>query len=30
MDGTGEIQTEQRSGTQPEGATGYHSISITI
>ncbi|MGW8225735.1 MAG: molybdopterin-dependent oxidoreductase [Anaerolineales bacterium] len=30
IDATGEIQTEEKSGSQPEGATGYHSISITI
>jgi hypothetical protein len=30
IDATGEIQTDVRSGTQPDGATGYHSISITV
>jgi hypothetical protein len=30
IDATGEIQTDVRSGTQPNGATGYHSISITV
>ncbi len=30
IDGDGEVQTEKRSGTHPNGATGYHTKSITI
>jgi hypothetical protein len=30
IDGKGEVQTERRSGTHPNGATGHHSTSITI
>ncbi len=30
VNGKGEVQTERRSGTHPNGATGHHSKSITI
>jgi hypothetical protein len=30
IDGKGEIQTERKSSTHPNGATGYHSKTITI
>jgi DMSO/TMAO reductase YedYZ molybdopterin-dependent catalytic subunit len=30
IDGNGEVQIEKRSGTQPDGATGYHSVTITV
>ena len=30
IDGDGNIQTEKRSNTHPHGATGHHSIRITI
>jgi hypothetical protein len=30
VDGEGEIQTERKSRTHPNGATGYHSKTITI
>jgi hypothetical protein len=30
IDGEGEIQTERKSSTHPNGATGYHSKTITI
>ena len=30
IDGEGNVQTEERSPTQPNGATGHHSINITI
>jgi hypothetical protein len=30
IDGKGEVQTERRSGTHLNGATGHHSTSITI
>ncbi|MFI8823385.1 molybdopterin-dependent oxidoreductase [Streptomyces sp. NPDC053431] len=29
-DGTGAVQTEQRQGTMPDGATGYHSVVVTV
>lgn len=29
-DGTGEVQTEKRQGTVPNGATGYHILKITV
>ena len=29
-DGDGNLQTDQKSPTQPNGATGYHSINITV
>jgi DMSO/TMAO reductase YedYZ molybdopterin-dependent catalytic subunit len=30
IDGTGEIQTPNRESTYPDGATGYHSLSVDI
>lgn len=29
-DGTGALQTEQRQGSAPSGATGYHRITVTV
>jgi hypothetical protein len=29
-DGDGNLQTDRKSPTQPDGATGYHSINITV
>ncbi|MFE5301253.1 molybdopterin-dependent oxidoreductase [Streptomyces sp. NPDC056632] len=29
-DGTGAVQTEKRQGTMPDGATGYHSVDVTV
>ncbi|MEU6930921.1 molybdopterin-dependent oxidoreductase [Streptomyces sp. NPDC046374] len=29
-DGTGAVQTEQRAGTMPDGATGLHSVTVTV
>lgn len=29
-DGTGQVQTSQRQSTVPNGATGYHSLSVTL
>jgi DMSO/TMAO reductase YedYZ molybdopterin-dependent catalytic subunit len=29
-DGTGAVQTDQRAGTFPSGATGWHTIAITV
>ncbi|MGH2542397.1 MAG: molybdopterin-dependent oxidoreductase, partial [Ardenticatenaceae bacterium] len=29
-DGTGELQTEERQGVRPDGATGYHSRTATL
>lgn len=29
-DGTGELQTSERSGTLPNGATGYHSVDVEV
>ncbi|MEJ2265441.1 MAG: molybdopterin-dependent oxidoreductase [Anaerolineales bacterium] len=30
VDGTGEIQTPNKESTYPDGATGYHSLSVDI
>lgn len=30
VDGTGAVQTEQRVGTIPDGATGWHSRQVTV
>jgi DMSO/TMAO reductase YedYZ molybdopterin-dependent catalytic subunit len=30
VDGTGEIQTANKESTYPDGATGYHSLSVDI
>ncbi|MFH9744249.1 molybdopterin-dependent oxidoreductase [Streptomyces anulatus] len=29
-DGTGEVQTEKRTGTVPDGASGWHSVVVTV
>ncbi|GAA2776980.1 molybdopterin-dependent oxidoreductase [Streptomyces showdoensis] len=29
-DGTGAAQTERRAGTMPDGATGLHSVTVTV
>jgi DMSO/TMAO reductase YedYZ molybdopterin-dependent catalytic subunit len=29
-DGTGQLQTSQKQGTVPNGATGYHSIQVQV
>jgi DMSO/TMAO reductase YedYZ molybdopterin-dependent catalytic subunit len=29
-DGTGEVQTSQRQGTVPNGATGYHRVTVQV
>ncbi|GGU65337.1 oxidoreductase [Streptomyces cavourensis] len=29
-DGTGETQTEERTGTVPDGASGWHSVVVTV
>ncbi|TGZ09231.1 molybdopterin-dependent oxidoreductase, partial [Streptomyces rhizosphaericola] len=29
-DGTGETQTERRTGTVPDGASGWHSVVVTV
>ncbi|MFJ7068663.1 molybdopterin-dependent oxidoreductase [Streptomyces sp. NPDC101115] len=29
-DGTGAVQTERRTGTMPDGATGLHSVVVTV
>ncbi|MFI1934293.1 molybdopterin-dependent oxidoreductase [Streptomyces sp. NPDC020330] len=29
-DGTGELQTEERTGTVPDGASGRHSVVVTV
>ncbi|MFC8510052.1 molybdopterin-dependent oxidoreductase [Streptomyces sp. NPDC057411] len=29
-DGTGAVQTERRVGTMPDGATGLHSVTVTV
>lgn len=29
-DGRGEVQPEERAGTFPDGATGWHTISVTV
>ena len=29
-DGTGQVQTSQRQSTVPNGATGYHTLSVTL
>ncbi|MFI8521748.1 molybdopterin-dependent oxidoreductase [Streptomyces sp. NPDC085481] len=29
-DGTGAVQTEQRTGTMPDGATGLHTVTVTV
>jgi DMSO/TMAO reductase YedYZ molybdopterin-dependent catalytic subunit len=29
-DGTGQVQTSQKQGTVPNGATGYHSIQVQV
>ncbi|WP_394297691.1 sulfite oxidase [Streptomyces griseus] len=29
-DGTGQVQTEQRTGTVPDGASGRHSVFVTV
>ncbi|MFF2775928.1 molybdopterin-dependent oxidoreductase [Streptomyces sp. NPDC058052] len=29
-DGTGEVQTEQRTRTVPDGASGWHSVFVTV
>ncbi|MFJ2024682.1 molybdopterin-dependent oxidoreductase [Streptomyces sp. NPDC087897] len=29
-DGTGETQTEKRTGTVPDGASGWHSVVVTV
>lgn len=29
-DGTGELQTEKRTGARPDGATGYHTMDVQI
>jgi DMSO/TMAO reductase YedYZ molybdopterin-dependent catalytic subunit len=29
-DGTGQVQTEQRAEPAPDGATGWHSVSVTV
>ncbi|MBE3560577.1 MAG: molybdopterin-dependent oxidoreductase [Ktedonobacteraceae bacterium] len=29
-DGTGEVQTSRQQGTVPNGATGYHTVSIVV
>lgn len=30
VDGNGDVQTEEKSGSHPDGVTGHHSIVITI
>ncbi|GGZ64582.1 hypothetical protein GCM10010371_25280 [Streptomyces subrutilus] len=29
-DGTGRVQTERRTGTIPDGASGWHSVLVTV
>ena len=29
-DGEGTLQTAERTGTRPDGATGYHSVTATV
>ncbi len=29
-DGTGQVQTSQKQGTVPNGATGYHSVVVQV
>ncbi|MER8041484.1 molybdopterin-dependent oxidoreductase [Streptomyces sp. NPDC094032] len=29
-DGTGAVQTDQQAGTMPDGATGLHSVTVTV
>ncbi len=29
-DGTGAVQTEQRAPTRPDGASGHHSVFVTV
>ncbi|MEU8518733.1 molybdopterin-dependent oxidoreductase [Streptomyces sp. NPDC048577] len=29
-DGTGQVQTERRAGTVPDGATGWHSVVVNV
>jgi hypothetical protein len=30
IDGTGEVQTDQRSNPAPDGARGHHNIRVTV
>jgi hypothetical protein len=30
LDGTGEPQTDEKSGTHPDGATGYHLKKVNV
>jgi len=29
-DGTGQVQTRQKQGTVPGGATGYHTVMVQV
>jgi hypothetical protein len=29
-DGTGEVQTDQRTPPAPDGARGWHSVDVTV
>jgi len=29
-DGTGQLQTDRKQGTVPNGATGYHTVDVQV